>query len=58
MTVIEAAKVLGLSRRTLLAQIRNGRLAAVHHGRDWWIEDAEVARYERESLGKPGRRAK
>jgi excisionase family DNA binding protein len=55
MTVQEAARALDLSERTVRLQIANGRLIAVKHGRDWWIEDAEVERYRRENRGRPGR---
>lgn len=58
MTVTEAAQRLSLSPRTLQEQIKRGRIKAVRHGPIWWITDGEVERYRRESLGKPGRRAK
>ena len=57
-TVTEAAQALGLSPRTLQEQIARGRIKAVRHGPIWWITEAEVDRYRRESLGKPGRRHK
>lgn len=55
-TVTEAAERLGLSPRTLQEQIARGRIKAVRHGPIWWITEAEVERYRRESLGQPGRR--
>lgn len=55
MTLHEAAALLGLSVSTLRNQVANGRLAARKHGRDWWVTEAEVARYRASSLGKPGR---
>jgi excisionase family DNA binding protein len=57
MTVTEAAERLGLKPRTLQEQIARGRIKAVRHGPIWWITEAEVERYRRESLGKPGRKA-
>jgi len=55
MTLREAAAQLGISADTLRAQIRKGRLDATKLGRDWLVEGAEVARYQRNSLGRPGR---
>jgi excisionase family DNA binding protein len=57
MTVTEAAASLGLSPRTLQEQIARGRIKAIRHGPIWWITEAEVERYRRESKGKPGRKA-
>jgi excisionase family DNA binding protein len=57
-TVTEAAERLGVSPRTLQEQIKRGRLKAARHGPIWWITDAEVERYRRESVGKPGRKGK
>ncbi len=56
MTLVEAADLLGLRTATLRQQIANGRLRAKKVGRDWHISSREVERYERESLGHPGRR--
>jgi excisionase family DNA binding protein len=56
-TVTEAAAKLGLKPRTLQEQIARGRIKATRHGPIWWITEAEVERYRRESLGKPGRKA-
>jgi excisionase family DNA binding protein len=55
MTLIKAAAQLGVTPDTLRAQIRRGRLRATKLGRDWLVEAAEVARYERTSLGRVGR---
>jgi excisionase family DNA binding protein len=52
LTLIEAAGRLGLSPTTLRVQIRNGRLRAVKHGRDWWLTETEVERYRAASLGR------
>ncbi len=56
MTLPEAAALLDVVPATLRQQIANGRLRATKRGRDWWLTRAEVERYQRESLGKPGRR--
>jgi hypothetical protein len=37
-------------------QVHAGRLKARLVGKTWTVTDGEVARYQRESLGKPGRR--
>lgn len=56
MTLAEAAASLGVTAGNLRHQIAHGRLKATRHGRDWWVTPAEVARYQRESRGRPGRR--
>jgi excisionase family DNA binding protein len=58
LTLREAAAQLGITADTLRAQIRRGRLRATKLGRDWVVEAAEVARYERTSLGRQGRPAR
>lgn len=55
LTVTEAASSLGLSRSTLLHQIKNGAIKATKVGPIWTITEREVERYRRESLGKRGR---
>jgi excisionase family DNA binding protein len=52
MTVKEAAAALGLSHKTLQAQIHNGKLRASKIGPILWITPAEVARYARENRRK------
>ncbi len=49
LTLTEAAKALGLAPATLRQQIKNGRLAARKVSRDWYVTEAEVDRYRRES---------
>lgn len=49
LTVREAAASLGVAPSTLRWQIRNGKLEAQKRGRDWYISEAEVARYAREN---------
>lgn len=57
MTLGEAAALLELSPRTLRLQIQKGKLRAKKLGpRMWVVTEAEVERYRRESLGKPGRK--
>jgi excisionase family DNA binding protein len=58
LTLAEAAARLGLSASTLRNQVHNGRLRAELIGKTWIVTEAEVERYERESLGRPGRRAR
>jgi hypothetical protein len=53
-TLKEAAERLGLSPGTLNVQARRGRLRATKHGHIWWVAAAEVERYRREILGRPG----
>jgi len=54
-TLREAAARLGITPDTLRAQIRRERLQATKLGRDWLVEESEVARYGRTSLGRSGR---
>ncbi len=49
LTLIQAAKLLGVAPATLRAQIHRARLKAVKLGRDWFVEEAEVERYRRDS---------
>lgn len=49
MTLTEAAALLGVTPDTLRQQIAKGKLTATKHGRDWWVTDAEVKRYQREN---------
>lgn len=54
MTLAEAGALLGLSPGTLNVQARRGRLRAKKIGDRWHVTPAEVERYRREVLGKPG----
>lgn len=56
MTLAEAAAALGVTAASLRHQIANGSLKATKRGRDWWVTRAEVERYRRDNLGRPGRR--
>lgn len=49
MTLIEAAERLGVAASTLRVQIKNGKLRSTKRGRDHWITEGEIARYQRES---------
>jgi len=48
-TLTEAARQLATSPDNLRGAIRRGALKAVKHGRDWWVEAAEVERYRLEN---------
>jgi excisionase family DNA binding protein len=48
-TLIEAAARLGTSPDNLRGAIKRGSLKAEKHGRDWWVTEAEIERYRRES---------
>jgi excisionase family DNA binding protein len=48
-TLNEAAARLNMTPDTLRQQIHAGRLRADKHGRDWWVTEAEVERYRRDS---------
>jgi excisionase family DNA binding protein len=61
MTTQEAAEALGIDRSRVLRFIRDGRLQAERHGRDWWITPQEVERFkalERPMGWKKGRKRK
>ena len=49
MTLTEAAAILGTSPDNLRAAIARGSLKADKHGRDWWVQPAEVERYAKEN---------
>lgn len=51
-TTVEAAARLGILAATVRLQIAKGKLRARKVRRDWLISEAELARYERESLGQ------
>jgi excisionase family DNA binding protein len=56
LTLAQAAARLGLSPSTLRNQIHAGHLRGRLVGKTWTVSERELDRYERESLGKPGRR--
>jgi excisionase family DNA binding protein len=45
-TLIEAAALLGVTPDNLRGAIARGTLKAEKHGRDWWVQPAEVERYK------------
>lgn len=56
MTLKEAAAILGgITPAALRQAIAAGSLRAVKRGRDWWVTPDQVARYQREHRGRPGR---
>jgi excisionase family DNA binding protein len=54
MTLNQAAAALGVSAATLRQQIAAGRLRAAKLGPLWVVDEREIARYRRDSLGQPG----
>ena len=55
LTLTEAADELGLAASTLRHQVQAGRLRARLVGKTYVVTPAELARYRREQLGRPGR---
>jgi excisionase family DNA binding protein len=53
LTLVQAAKRLGVAPATLRAQVHRDKLRASRPGRDWLVEDDEVERYRRDSLRGP-----
>ena len=49
LTLAEAADRLGIQAGTLRVQIAKGKLKAKKMGRDWFVSEREVTRYEREN---------
>ena len=49
LTLNEAAERLGVQAGTLRVQIAKGKFKAKKMGRDWFVSEREVARYEREN---------
>lgn len=54
MTTSEAAAALGIKPVTVRRHIDKGLIKAEKRGRDLWIEEAEVERYQQQRKG-PGR---
>lgn len=54
LTTTEAAERLKLTKRSVARLIKRGQIEAEKRGRDWFIEEAEIERYERARRG-PGR---
>ena len=57
LTVAETAARLGRSERTVRDQLAAGVMRGQKVGRDWIVELAEVDRYRRDHLGRPGPKA-
>lgn len=55
MTLSQAATALGVSAATLRQQVAAGRLRGEKIGPLWVVQEREVERYRRDSLGQPGR---
>lgn len=55
LTLAQAGARLGISPTTLRHQVAVGRLTAVLYGKTYVVSEAELERYRRDSLGKPGR---
>ncbi len=53
MTTSEAATVLGVKAQTVTRYIERGLIAAVKHGRDYWIDPEEITRFQQQRR-KPG----
>jgi len=54
MTLVEAAAALGVTAATLRQQVAASRLRASKIGPLWVVQEREVERYRRDSLGQPG----
>ena len=54
-TTTEAAGVLGITPRTIQRHIKQGHMTAKRYGRDYLIEEQELARFQqaRRSAGRP-----
>jgi excisionase family DNA binding protein len=50
LTTREAADRLGIQPRSVVQLIRRGRIKAEKRGRDYFVEAAEVLRYEQDRL--------
>lgn len=55
LTTEEAAAVLGLTPDTVRHYLHRGTLVGTKRGRDWFISEAEIARYQRDrkKAGRP-----
>lgn len=53
-TLKDAAARLKVQPVTLRMAIRRGRMTGHKYGRDWLVEESEIAWYEMRSLGKVG----
>lgn len=53
MTTAEAAALLRISIRRVLALIETGQLTAEKRGRDWWITPASLDKVRQRKPGRP-----
>jgi excisionase family DNA binding protein len=53
LTTTEAAAVLNVTPRRVVAMIRSGKLRATMHGRDWMIDAADLATVRHRPPGRP-----
>lgn len=55
MTTQEAADYLGMTRQRVGVLIRDGRIKARRHGRDWWIEKRDLDAFDQRprQTGRP-----
>lgn len=57
LTLVEAARALGVRTATLRAQIARGRLRGIRRGRDWHVSGQELTRYRDDVQGARPTRA-
>jgi len=57
LTLAQAADRIGVASSTLRTQVHKGRLHARKIGTLWVVNERELARYQRDSVGRPGRKA-
>lgn len=53
LTTAQAASILGIGAHRVRELIRKGRLPAILHGRDWLIEEADLALVAHRPPGRP-----
>lgn len=53
LSVAQTANLLGVTRQRVHDLIKNGQIIACKLGRYYYIETAEVARYQNQPMGKP-----
>jgi excisionase family DNA binding protein len=53
LTAAEAAEHIGVTPQQVRTLIRQGKLIAEKHGRDWYVREADVLKFERMPAGRP-----
>jgi len=53
LTLREAADQLGVNPATLRQQVNKGKLKATKRGRDWFVQPAELRRYDEARKREP-----